>query len=365
MGYIRYTSVGVLAALAALAGCGKAETPKAEFSRPVKTLVIQKDDGVFYMKYPGKVRASRRADLAFQVPGKIIEFPATPGDELKAGQLVARLDPRDFKSAQDSALAKYKEARLDFERYEKLVAKDAVSQTQFEQKRRDCQVLEAALKIAAKALEDSAIQAPFAGLVAKKYVENFQNVQAKEPVISLQDIANIEIVVDVPEADVAVGPKEASLDDFNRDLEPSVTFAAAADKSYPCQIKEFEAEADKDIQTYKLTFAMTNPEDLRVMPGMTATVNIKAGGLVGSGLNAGAHFLVPAAAVFTRDGGPRVWVVDTKTMRPKLKAVKAGRLLGDRIEIVDGLAAGDTIAVSGVHELTADTLVRPLVKIGE
>ena len=187
-----------------LTSCGKKEEPPAkEVVRPVKMMTIASGDVTFKRSFPGKVKASQQVDLAFKVSGPLVEFPVNEGQSVKIGKLLARIDPRDFKINLDKAKAHALEAEQQYKRYKDLYIKKQVSKADFDKYRAASDIARAQKEDAQHALSDTYLRAPFAGVIAKKFVENFQEVRAKQPIVSLQDVSSVEIHIDVPEAVMA------------------------------------------------------------------------------------------------------------------------------------------------------------------
>jgi len=406
-----------------LTACGKEEKkPETkEVVRPVKLMTVSSAQDEFRRSFAGRVRAAKRVDLAFQVSGPLVELPAEEGRAVKKGDVVARIDPRDFEAkvknaegrlanaqAQLKAMrqarpedirrleanlkkaeAAAKLGKAEYERIQSIKRADpgAVSQGMLdravEKKERadaglltaredlrigklgarpeDIQAKEAEIKSLAAELEAAKhqlsytyLRAPFDGVISRRYVENFQEVRAKDPIVGLDDISSVEILIDVPELVMATIRE-------GRGGRAVAEFAAAPGKQYPLKLKEFATRADPKTQTYQLVLQMPQPGDIRVLPGMTATVT----GTTGAREASQAAPVVPAAAV-TADasGNPRVWVVDKATMKVHARAVKTGNLAGtESIEIVEGLEPGETIAVSGVSRLREGMQVSDLSKM--
>lgn len=344
-------------------GCGKEEKEKKEVIRPVKMMTVSRNSHADYRKYPATVRASKRVKLAFQVSGPLIELPISPGDQVKKDQLLAKIDPRDFKSDRDSALAKFNDAKSEFERYATLIKKDAVSKSAYEKVKKEYQVAGSNLKIAQKAFKDTELKAPFMGIVAEKYVENFQNVRAKEPILSLQDISKLEIVADIPEADMAKGKKLKDPKDVDKYLQAKVEFPAFADKYFPLKAKEFNAQADSVTQTFKVVFVMDNPDNYRILPGMTAVLKMREN-FFDPKMDSNNLFYAPSNSVFEgNDNKQYVWIVNSN-MTVSKKEVKTGSLKGSDIEVLNGLKEGDKIITAGVSKLHDGMKVRELKNIG-
>ena len=267
---------------------------------------------------------------------------------MQEGDLLARLDQRDFANALRQAEAAEAETLATLRRYEEAAKTRAVAPVQVDEARARARITEAEVKIQAKALEDSALTADFDGIVADRFVDNFQNVVAKEPVLLLQDISVLEIRVNVPESDLANPDETATGRLF-------ATFDALPGREFDIQIKEIVTEADPVTQTYPVTLMMPNPEGTGLLPGMTATVTWQP-----DGRGSGATTTVPAAAVVGQAGRrPAVWIIDPEAMTAARREVEVGSIVaGDQIQILSGLEKGERVAAAGAHHLTDGMKVR-------
>ena len=340
---LHLSSVLAAACLPLLAACGGPEEPETrEIVRPVKTFVFGETGSQRELEYPGKVFANRTVEVAFEVAGKLEELPVAKGQEVRAGDLLGRLDQRDFVNEVAAARATLEEAEATLGRYEEAARSNAVSRRELDQARARARIAAADLKIEEKALEDSEIRASFDGIVADRLVDNFQNVQAKEPVLLMQDISVLEIRVNIPERD-ATGPPDTPVGDL------SATFDAVPGRRFPLTIKEVVTQADPVTQTYAVTLMMPRPEGIEILPGMTATVTWRPAGEFATRSNT-----VPTSALVGRQGSkPWVWVVDAQDMTVSRREVEVGSIVGhNQIQLVSGLDSGEVIAAAGVHHLT-------------
>ncbi len=351
----REVSAGLVAALAIsilLAGCAREEPPEpAPVVKPVKTM-IRGTAEISGRSFPGRVEATNQVDLAFRVGGPLIEFPIREGQFVRKGQLVARIDPRDFQIRLNAAKADFERAEADFRRFSALYEKEAISQAQLDQSRAARDVAAAAVDDAEASLSDTNLVAPFAGRIGETFVENFEDVQAKQAILSLIDTTYVDIVVDMPEALVATvfDPQAATV---------VARFDTAPGREFDLSLKEVAAQADPRTQTYRATLTMRQPEGLNILPGMTA--NVKRNPIQGRQ----GQFVVLAVAVFSDESGkPHVWVVDQQTMTVQRRPVTLGDLTGtDSIEILDGVSSGEMIAVTGVSMLREGSKIRDLSEL--
>ena len=301
--------------------------------------------------YPGAVRAARRVDLAFQVSGPLTEIRAAEGQTVNKGQLIARILSRDFDTAIARAKANALQAERQFNRYQELYVKKLVSKADFDRYKADNDIAKARLKEVEDALDDTYLRAPFNGVIAKRYVENYQDVRAKDPIVSLQDISHVEILINAPEGDMAR---------LRSGKEPKLyaKFATAPGKRYELVLKEFSTQADPRTQTYRVTLQMPQPDEINVLPGMTASVSAQ----FPVDRSDGYRIVIPAAAVFSDETSRfLVWVYDAEAMTAAKREVTTGNLSGaEGIEILDGIAPGDTVVVTAVNQLRENMKVRPL-----
>jgi RND family efflux transporter MFP subunit len=344
----------MLAATAAAAilcqGCGKKEEPAPkEVVRPVKVFTVQSGAGGHAMTYPGKTRANRRVDLSFKVPGPLVELPVEEGQEVKKGQLLARILPRDFKINLDQARARSIEAERQYERYKELFVRKQVSKAEFDRYKASRDVAAAQLEDAQNALKDTYLKAPFDGIVAKRHVENFEEVQAKQPIVFFQDISKIEVLVDAPETVMATLRQGG-------EIEATASFSVAPDQKFPLELKEFSTEADPQTQTYQVVLLMDRPEGINILPGMTATVT----GRQATGSDAASRIVIPAIAVLEDpQENAFVWILKKDAMTVHKTAVSVGEMTGSEgIVVLDGLTGGEQIVTSGIAKLQEGMKVR-------
>jgi RND family efflux transporter MFP subunit len=334
-----------------LASCSGDEAPELPpVIRPIKTLVVGGEaEGEF--NFPGTVQGAKRSVLSFRVPGQLIELPINEGDSVPRGRLLARLDPSNFEIAVAEAKATLDKAVADHQRYQRLYEREAVPLADVEFYRAQREVAKARYEQARLDLGYTFLKAPYSGYIGRKYVENFEDVQAKEPVLTLQNVNLVEIVVDVPETIMARADGEGV------QFTQVARFDSLPDREFPLELKETAAEADEATRTYRVTFSMPQPEEILVLSGMTARVTIRGAMRRGSGA-----IRIPSMAAFAGEGGKSVvWVVDTSTMTVTRRVVQLGEVAGTRdVWIESGLQAGETIAVTAVQELVEGDEIRPL-----
>ena len=401
-----------------LPGCGEKVVEAEPPVKPVKTVTLGEEAGTSTRVFPGTLRASERAQLSFRVSGPLTELPIKEGMDVRKGQLLAQIDPRDFQTAVDNlqaqsatlaaqrramdharpediakaeatleaARARLLEAEANFRRYRRLYENDNVSLAEFDQRRAARDVAEAdvaaaqeALKIARSGarvedieamdarilslkaqlrkaqdnLQDTSLRAPYAGTVAQRYVDNFEFVQAQEPILSLQNTEIMELVSQLPESVIAQS-NEYKAAHGGRLPEFYATFPALPGKRVKANPTEIATQADPVTRTYSAIFQIPQPPGGRVLAGMTGEIHLVATE------EAGARFAVPVDAVFTDPNGDScVWRLTNSETVERVK-VGVGGLTGNSIEIASGVERGDKIVTAGASSLQQGQKVREI-----
>lgn len=335
-----YKIVLLALATASLWGCGKKqEGVKAPVIRPVKTVVIQDEQLDSARSFPGRVDAVQRAQVSFRVPGNLIKIHVKEGEIVKKGDLLAELDPTDYKITLSRQSALYNKAKADYIRGKELIVDDFISRTNFDKLEADYTTARSNLNQARQDLKYTKLVAAFGGVIAKRYVENFEEVQAKQEIFNLSDVSQVEIKIDAPEQIMRMGKsKDGTLKAF-------ASFSNLAERRFPLTLKEVSTKADQQTQTFEVTFVMEQPEQLRLLPGMTANVQLEFSPdtLVNN------FFLIPSTAVKgSPDMKPTVFVVDPESYTLKAKEVKVGSMVGSKIQVTDGLEIGEHVVSAGI-----------------
>lgn len=226
-------------------------------------------------------------------------------------------------------------------------------------KRAEIKALEAAVAIAETQLDYAVLKAPFDGRVAARYVDNFQTVQAKQPVVRLLDVSKIEVTIQAPESLISVIPKVKAV---------LCRFDAFPEREFPGRITKIGSEASLTTRTYPVTIEVSQPEDVEILPGMAATVckdpNDQPGELEGDPTG---ELVVPAGAVFTADasGQSFVWVVDEGSSKVSRREVQNGGLATGGRVVTRGIERGEWVVYAGVHSLREGQQVRILEVEGQ
>ncbi|MEN8180338.1 MAG: efflux RND transporter periplasmic adaptor subunit [Pseudomonadota bacterium] len=329
-----------------LLACSEPPPPvDEEVPRPVKTLLMEAPDTYGVRNFPARIDANRKAELAFRVPGKVQELLVKEGDPVTEGQEVATLDPRDFQIVVNDRQATFDNAEKNFNRAKKLVEEGHISKVDYDLLEREFKNAGAALETALQDLEYTSLKAPFAGSIAKRHIERFEEVEAKQAVLSLQELSELVVKFDVPEAIVRTVRTDRTRTGRGRDrVKLFATFENLPGQQFPLTFREVATRADPKTQTFEITYTMKQVAEVMILPGMTATVTADLSTLGEIGI----VFSVPVSAVvgdYKLD--PRIWTVDEQSMTVKPQEVKVGRMMGDNIEVLEGLEPGNRIVTAG------------------
>lgn len=325
--------------------------------RPVKSMVIDAGQVTAGRQYPGRVRATEQVTLAFQVNGQIIELPVAKGQDVKKGDLLARIDPRDYQNTLDAKQAQLTKTQSDLEKLTKLFEAGAANQREVTEAQAKFDMARAEVEIAQKAVDDTKLLAPFDGVIADKFVDNFQNVQAKAAILSLQDVTGVTIDVGVPEQRIITVQRGGDRGKYRF----VAVFDFLPDREFEVTFREIATEADPITQLYLVTFEMPSPEDVTILPGMTASIREYVNpDAVTADPDAGFPLPLSATAI---DGQGQYYVWKLKPASDDLFTVErvpvtVGAMTGDVVVIREGLAPGDRVATAGVTLLTEGQQVR-------
>lgn len=359
-----FATAALALCLLVLAGCEGEAPPMEEVVRPIKAVKVADLDAFGERFFPGQAKATQELELSFRVAGPLITRPVDVGTVVKEGDVVARIDPREYevnlRSVQgqlSEGQAALKRAEADYRRMLSIQKEDpgAVSQSAVDRaaESRDrakasIDSLAASVDAAKDQLDYTVLNAPFDGIVVATYVENFEDVRAKQPIVRIVDDSRIEMTISIPENLISYAPLVKNIE---------VTFDAFPDQPLPAEIKEIGNEASVTTRTYPMTLIMDQPQGFKILPGMAGT----ATGTAPAELDQVA-VVVPVSAVFSPEDVAQsfVWIIDQQDKTVARREVKVGELTSRGLQILDGLAPGELIATAGVHYLREGQPVRPL-----
>lgn len=344
-----------LLGLLAVAGCSREQPPPPQ-PAAVLTFAAQSGAGALVASYTGEIRARYESQLGFRVPGKILQRLVEVGTHVRRGQPLARLDPADSQLSTEAARAAVAaaeadqvQAKADLARYADLRERHFISESEFDRRRNSFSVAEARVRQARAQLDLARNQAQYTtlaadadGVITARMAEAGQVVAAGQPVLELARDGERELLVNLPEADLAgLRPGVAA----------QVSLWARPQVQLDGVVREISPSADTQTHTYpvRISLPKAGPE---VQLGMTAGARLAGPGA--------AVVAVPMSALFQERGQPAVWVVDGATQTLALRPVKVAGYGGEMAALSDGLRPGERIVRAGVQKLHAGEKVRLL-----
>lgn len=353
----------VLFVFVGMPGCRDAGE-SAEVIRPVRVLRIGDLSEFRGRQFPGRAEAVQFVDLSFRVSGTLQSLPARVGQTVEQGEVIARLDDRDFivrvtgaEAGLARAVAELARAEEEFTRASVAFERGAASEMEIVRTREarniaaaNVNTLEAELQSARDALADTSLQAPFSGEISARFAENFEDIQARQPVLRIVDNSRIRFTVNIPEQMMAqVGSVE----------EIRCEFEAFPGQELIATVDEVQREADSVTRTFPVTLVMDRPANTKILPGMSGRAWVSR---IRAEARATDEFDLPPGAVRQKAGEASfVWVIDEASGVVSRRTVEVVGISPAGIR-VRGIAPGDVVATAGAAFLRDGQRVRILAE---
>lgn len=338
----------VLLSALLLAACSKPAPPE-EPVRAVKLMTVGVGNIQSSLEFSADVRARVESRLGFRVAGKLVRRAVELGQTVKAGQVLAQLDPQDYKLATEAARAQVAAAQTnrdlaaaDFKRYKELREQNFISGAELERRDATLKAAQAQLEQAQAQLNSQGNQAAYttlvadvSGVVTAVSAEVGQVVAAGTPVVQIAQDGPRDVVFSVPEDKVTLIKQGSKVD----------VRVWASKTQVEGTVREVAASADPVTRTFTVKVALDAKDALPL--GSTVSVSPKA-------LDRSAVQVIklPTTALLKAGEGSSVWVLDTATMTVKPQPVVVATADGNDAVITQGLTPGMQVVVAGVHVLS-------------
>ncbi|MDD2685037.1 MAG: efflux RND transporter periplasmic adaptor subunit [Gallionella sp.] len=331
--------------LLALAACNKEAPPEAAVvERPALTQIVGAQAGAGSNRYSGEIRARHEAALGFRIGGKLIERLVDAGAQVKAGQILARLDAADTSLQASATDAQFQLAEAEAKRYRELRGKGFVSQAALDAKETALTAAAAQAGLSRNQASYTVLRADRAGVVAATLAEVGQVVSAGQPVLRVAQAGEREVAIAIPESQI----NHIKVGDA---AEVSLWSNGSESAHLAGRLRELSPMADAASRTYAVRIALA-PSDANIALGMTAQVRLNAPAQDG-------ELLVSNSAIFQQGDKAAVWVV-AADHSVSLRPVQISAYRDEGALISGGLKAGERIVIAGVHKLSAGEKVRAL-----
>lgn len=282
----------------------------------------------------GTVRPKLHSVIEAKVSGRIEKMLVTPGQKVKAGELLAQLDVREIQAKLDQALAVRRQTESELKRYQTLRAEQVVTPAEFEAVQSRYQVAAASTSEAETMLGYAKITAPFDGVVTRKLADVGDLAAPGKPLIELEDPHALQFEAAVPEAIIAKVSLDAKLP------------VRIMSQEREAAVSEIAPSADPNSRTFLVKLDLPAATGLRA--GEFGRVEIPV-----SETNV---LRAPASAVIQRGQMELVFIVANN--HAELRLVKTGRRFGNEIELLSGVSAGEEVLSKGTASLVDGQAVK-------
>jgi RND family efflux transporter MFP subunit len=332
-----------------LSACSR-DKPPAEALRPVRVVELRYDKAAEANRYFGSVQARHEQDEAFRVGGKVVQRKVEVGQAVREGDVLAVLDDTDYRLAAEAtnqqllaAIAHARQAESDQQRLNALKGDGSVSISDEEHAQSNALTTKAAadaqqrqFELARNRLKYTVLRASRSGVVTSRKFEVGQVVAEGQPVVSISDEGEPEIVVDVPEDQLA-GFKKAQF---------KASLASEPDVMFDVVIRELSPQAAATTRTYRARLKPREPKHLALGATATLVAEYPAGETPVAA--------IPASALTQSNGQPALWIVRPSNSDPvgpvDLIRVTVHGYRSDLV-LVSGPPPGALVVTAGVQKM--------------
>lgn len=334
-----------------LCACSDKTPEPRDLLRPVRYVTVEDDSMFRDRSFSGTSKSSLESRLSFKVPGTVIEMPVQIGQRLKAGTLIAKLDPQSYVLQQQQAQAALIEAQANsrrasanYERTKGLYANDNASLTDLEAARAQAESAAANVDSAGKALEIAQLNVSYTELraerdcsIASLDIEVNENVQAGQQIAAVSCGDTYEVTLNLP---------ESLIGNITRGTPVSIRFGAIPGETFQGEVTEVSVASTGAAAFPVVIRILGDHPELRSGLAADATIQFDSG----NGANGAA--VVPVAAVVREGDDTYVYVAepdgDTGEGVVRRRSVTLGELTQNGIEIIEGLGVGDRVVTAGI-----------------
>lgn len=321
-----------------LASCGSKKDGATDAQKsdtlPVNVLKVESTEKNQTINISGTIEPEKSVDLAFAVSGKVASVLTDEGQNVRAGQLIATLDSRDYEYQLQQAEGSLMNAKDTYERDKQLYEKGSLTPQEYVQAQSQYVTAQGNRNSAAKKVSDTRLYASINGTVTKKQVEKGAQVTQNSPAFSVQGIDRVNVTMTIPEADIGSVMRNNTAD----------VSIPALHKTFTAKVSTINQAADRQSNTFRTKMLIDNPHHA-VLPGMIAEVNLITA-------NRQEFILVPPkSVVHDEDGLQYVFLLDSTLRRAIRTRITTGQFFGDKVSVNEGVKTGDVLVLEGQQRL--------------
>ena len=327
----------VASAIVLATGCtGRTETVTTEKVIPVKTLTVSGSAIMSERNYVGAAEESFAISLSFSGMGTVDRVAVSEGQRVSKGQLLATLNSATVQNAHEVANSTLRQAQDAYDRLKSLHDKGSITDIQFVEVQTGLAQAKAMEAIARKSVEDANLYAPFAGIIAKRSVEEGANVIPGVSAFKLVSIDEIDVKVPIPENEIG---------SIKNGQSATVTVPALGNREYRGIVHQKGVEANPISRAYNIQIRVQNPQS-ELLPGMVCKVF-----MLNDGDNDTQKIIIPNKSVqISPDNRQFVWLADGNTATRRF--ITVGALTDYGVTVESGLQEGDRLIVEGGSKIS-------------
>ena len=307
----------------------------------VKVSPVQQEELTLDFSANGNFVPVQQLNFSSENSGRVVNVLVDEGSRVRKGQTLAIIKTDVLSIDLETAEAAYQNALKDKQRYESAFQTGGVTQQQLDQAKLALENAQARVAQAKIRVSDANIKSSIDGIVNKRYIEPGAVVSPGTQLFELVDVSKLKLNITVNEVQVA-NLKQGDKVEVKASVFPEDTFTG--------KITFIAPKADASLNFPVEIEIASNPGN-KIKAGMYGTANFSLN-------NTSPSTIIPRSAFVGSVSTNQVFIAKDSTA--KLRTVVAGRVLGDKVEILQGLNAGDTIITSGQINLTDGSKITPL-----
>lgn len=342
---LRNTLLAGALCIAVLAGC-RGEDTQVRAPIVVKVQTVRLTDYAPTLTLTGEIAARAQSDLSFRITGRIIERKVDVGANVDAGELLARLEPREQKADVDAGIAavhaaeaKLRQVTSAFERQKSLLNQGFTTRRDYDQAEQDYRTAQAALDnaraqlaTARDSLSHAELRAPLSGVITVRNMEVGQVVQAAQPVVTLAHNGPRDAVVNVQEA--VVSTIKGGRIELVLLSDPKIKTVG--------EVREVAPAVDATTGTVRVKIGIAHaPPEMLLGSAVTVTAQAKPRQMA----------ILPWSALTSDSGQPAVWLTDPHSRKVTLRRIVIETFNSSDIVVRDGLRPGELVVTTGTQLL--------------
>lgn len=332
-GYSARRNLAALGALLVLAGCSGERSPQPAAPTgpavPVKVLEVRREERALLEEVVGTVRARVRSSVEAKTSGRIEWLNVVPGQSVTSGAPLVRLDTREIAARLEQALAQREQAERDLKRFTTLIAQNAVSRQEYDATEARARAARAAVVEMETQVSESKLNAPFTGVITRKFAEVGDLAVPGKPLFEIEDPTSLRFEADVPEALIGRVAPGASM----------IVRIPALSRESTGTVSEIAPAADPASRTFLVKLDV--PVDAGLRSGLFGRVSVPAGRSAG--------IYMPTPALVVRGQLELAFVAEQG--RAQMRLIRTGKHTPAEVEVLTGLNPGERLIIEGAADL--------------